>query len=48
MLCASKGSRHINYGHILDDNTSYDTIKNLVIKILEEEKNRGKNEDDEE
>lgn len=35
MLCANKNGSHINYRIIFDDNTTYDTIKESVISILE-------------
>lgn len=38
MLCASMEGIHKNYGVIFDDDTSYETIKNKVIDILEKSK----------
>lgn len=37
MLCGTKDTTHINYGIIFDDETSYETIKNYVIRILDNE-----------
>ena len=36
MLCGWKDGGRVNYGIVFDDSTSYDTIKNAVIAILEE------------
>lgn len=38
ILCAWKDSTHLNYGIGFNDDSSYESIKNAVIKILEEEK----------
>lgn len=37
ILCAWKNNSHLNYGIMFDDNSSYESIKDAVIKILEKD-----------
>ena len=46
ILCASKDTMHMNYGIGFDDETSYEAIKNTVIKILKEEQKADNSKED--